>query len=62
MPIDYSFEHTSNFRDLTATGMFLIRQPFVRSLDKLRKLRASVVDTKLVPVVVKTTKRFRRSS
>lgn len=62
MPIDYSFENTPSFRDLTATGMFLIRQPFVRSLDKLRKLRASVVDVKLVPVVVKTTKRLRRSS
>ena len=62
MPIDYSFERTANFRDLTATGMFLIRQPFVRSLDKLRKLRASVVEEKLAPIPVKTTKRFRRSS
>ena len=61
MPIDYNFEHTANFRDLSQTGLFLIRQPFIRSLDKLRQLRASVVDAKLIPVVAKSTKRFRRS-
>jgi hypothetical protein len=62
MPIDYNYEHTPSFRELTRTGMFLIRQPFVSSLDKLRKIRASVVDAKLVPIAVKSTKRFRRSS
>ena len=62
MPIDYNYENTPSFRNLTATGIFLIRQPFVRSLDKLRKLRASVVDEKLAPIPVKTTKRFRRGS
>ena len=62
MPIDYNFEHTPNFRDLTQTGIFLLRQPFVRSLDKLRQLRASVVESKYAPVVAKTHKRFRRSS
>ena len=62
MPIDYNYEITPSFRNLTQAGMALLRQPFVRSLDKLRKLRASVVDTKLVPVAVKNSKRFRRSS
>ena len=39
MPIDFSFESTPNFRDLTQTGLVLLRQPVVRSLAKLRRLR-----------------------
>ncbi len=62
MPIDYNYENTPSFRDLSETGMLLLRQPFIRSLEKLRAIRASVVESKYVPVVVKTTKRFRRSS
>jgi hypothetical protein len=40
MPIDYNFEHTPNFRDLTRTSLVLLRQPVVRSLAKLRRLRS----------------------
>ncbi|HWA27647.1 MAG TPA: hypothetical protein VG734_18470 [Lacunisphaera sp.] len=40
MPLDYSCEHTPNFRDLTRTSLVLLRQPVVRSLAKLRRLRA----------------------
>ena len=61
MPIDYNYENTPSFRELSQTGLFLLRQPFVRSMDKLRQLRASVLNEKLVPVPVKSTKRFRRS-
>jgi hypothetical protein len=39
MPIDFSFDSTPNFRDLTQTGLVLLRQPVVRSLAKLRLLR-----------------------
>ena len=39
MPIDYNFEHTPNFRDFTRTSLVLLRQPMVRSLAKLRRLR-----------------------
>ncbi len=39
MPIDFSFESTPNFRDLTHTGLVLLRQPVVRSLAKMRRLR-----------------------
>ena len=39
MPIDFSFDSTPNFRDLTHTGLLLLRQPVVRSLAKLRRLR-----------------------
>ena len=39
MPIDFSFESTPNFRDLSQTGFLLLRQPMVRSLAKLRRLR-----------------------
>ncbi len=62
MPIDYSSESTPSFRDLTQTGILLIRQPFIRSLEKLQQLRAKVLGPTLVPIVVKSTKRFRRSS
>ena len=62
MPIDYSSDSTPGFRDLTQAGIFLIRQPFIRSLDKLQQLRAKVLAPQLVPLAVKTTKRFRRSS
>jgi hypothetical protein len=39
MPIDYNFEFTPNFRDLTRSSLLLLRQPVVRSLSKLRRLR-----------------------
>jgi hypothetical protein len=39
MPIDYNFEHTPNFRDVTRTSLVLLKQPLVRSLAKLRRLR-----------------------
>jgi len=40
MPIDYNFEHTPHFRDLTRTSLVLLQQPIVRSLAKLRRLRS----------------------
>ncbi len=39
MPIDYNFESTPSFRDVTRTSLILLRQPIVRSLAKLRRLR-----------------------
>ena len=39
MPIDYNYEHTPSFRDVTRTSLILLRQPVVRSLSKLRRLR-----------------------
>jgi hypothetical protein len=55
MPIDFSFETTPNFRDLTHTGLLLLRQPIVRSLAKLRRLRKgqAIVETPL-PRTAKT--------
>lgn len=38
MPIDYNFEHTPHFRDITRTSLLLLKQPLVRSLSKLRRL------------------------
>jgi hypothetical protein len=40
MPIDYNFEHTPSFRDVTRTSLVLLKQPLVRSLSKLRRLRS----------------------
>jgi hypothetical protein len=40
MPIDYNFEITPSFRDVTRTSLLLLRQPIVRSLTKLRRLRS----------------------
>jgi len=39
MPVDFSFEHTPHFRELTHTGLLLLRRPVVRSLAKVRRLR-----------------------
>jgi hypothetical protein len=39
MPIDFSSDLAPNFRDLTHTGLVLLRQPLVRSAGKLRRLR-----------------------
>ncbi|MBL9218950.1 MAG: hypothetical protein JNG82_10710 [Opitutaceae bacterium] len=39
MPIDYNFEITPSFRDATRSSLLLLRQPVVRSLAKLRRLR-----------------------
>jgi hypothetical protein len=40
MPIDYNFEIGPGFRDVTRSSLLLLRQPIVRSLSKLRRLRA----------------------
>ncbi len=60
MPIDYSFESTPNFRDLTQSGLVLLSRPLVRSLRKLRRLRRgdAVLET---PTPIKSAKLFRRS-
>ncbi|MDQ5979752.1 MAG: hypothetical protein QG602_2727 [Verrucomicrobiota bacterium] len=39
MPIDYNYENTPSFRDVTRTSLVLLQQPLVRSLSKLRRLR-----------------------
>ncbi len=39
MPSDFSYEHTPSFRDVTRTSLVLLKQPLVRSLAKLRRLR-----------------------
>lgn len=39
MPIDYNYEHTPSFRDVTRTSLVLLKQPLVRSMSKLRRLR-----------------------
>ncbi|HEY0864952.1 MAG TPA: hypothetical protein VGD97_12675 [Lacunisphaera sp.] len=56
MPIDYNFESTPSFRDVTRTSLILLRQPIVRSLAKLRRLRKGQV----VPEgpLVRTAKTF----
>ena len=68
MPIDYNFENTPSFRDLTHTGLLLLKRPLVRSLRKLRRLQRGLAHSDvpaLVPAKVsipgKTSKHFRRS-
>ena len=56
MPIDYNFEHTPNFRDVTRTSLLLLKQPLVRSLNKLRRLRKG--DTVPEGPVVRSAKTF----
>ena len=57
MPIDYNFEITPSFRDVTRTSLLLLRQPIVRSLTKLRRLRSG---RDIVPVgpVLRSAKTF----
>lgn len=50
MPIDFSFETTPHFRDLTHTGLVLLRRPIVRSLAKLRRLRQGHAVGEVVPL------------
>lgn len=42
MPLDYSFENTPSFRDLSQTGLVLLSRPLVRSIRSLRRLRRGV--------------------
>jgi hypothetical protein len=56
MPIDYNFEHTPSFRDVTRTSLLLLRQPLVRSLAKLRRLRRGQATSD--GPVVRTAKTF----
>lgn len=60
MPIDYSFQATPHFRDLTQTGLVLLQRPVVRSLRRLRRLRAGAAVVE-VPVPVKAARQFRRN-
>ena len=39
MPIDYNFEITPSFRDVTRTSLLLLERPVVHSLSQLRRLR-----------------------
>lgn len=56
MPIDYNFEHSPTFRDVTRTSLLLLKQPLVRSVAKLRRLRQG----QIVPEgpTVRTAKTF----
>ena len=56
MPIDYNYEHTPNFRDFTRTSLLLLKQPVVRSLSKLRRLKEG--QPVLEGPVVRTAKTF----
>ncbi len=56
MSIDYNFEHTPNFRDVTRTSLVLLKQPLVRSLAKLRRLRRGEAVREVAPV--RATKTF----
>ena len=59
MPIDYSFDATPGFRDLTQSGLVLLSRPLVRPLRRLERLRRGdpVLET---PATLKTTRLFRR--
>ena len=50
MPIDFSFETIPNFRELTHTGILLLRRPIVRSLAKVRRLRKGEPVSEVAPL------------
>lgn len=55
MPIDFSSELTPSFRDLSQTGLVLLKQPLVRSAAKLRRLRQGM---SLPELPLKTARTF----
>ncbi|MFI5335970.1 MAG: hypothetical protein ACHQ5A_04255 [Opitutales bacterium] len=61
MPLDYSFDSTPGFRDLTHTALVLLQQPLVRSVSRIRRLRRGVHVLPETAVPVKTIRLFRRS-
>lgn len=60
MPLDYSFEHTPSFRDLSPTGLVMLSRPLVRSLRRLRSLRRGLGGGE-VPITGRGAKISRRS-
>ncbi len=54
MPIDYNYEHTPGFRDVTRSSLLLLQRPVVRSLAQLRRLRSGQV----IPPVARRAKTF----
>jgi hypothetical protein len=49
MPIDLSFEHTPNFRDVAQTGLLLMQRPLVRPMARLRRLREGFAAGETLP-------------
>ena len=59
MPIDHSFESSPSFRDLSHTGLLLLRQPVVRSLRRMQRLRRGLQALPETGLPVKTARLFR---
>lgn len=55
MPIDFSSELSPSFRDLTHTGLVLLRKPLVRSAAKLKRLQQGAA---LPELPLKTARTF----
>ncbi len=58
MPLDYSFDSTPGFRDLTHTGLLLLQQPLVRSLRRLSRLRRGLQTLPETAAPVRTARLF----
>jgi hypothetical protein len=59
MPIDLSFEHIPNFRDVAQTGLLLLQRPLVRPMARLRRLREGFAVSEPLPAT--RAKPLRRS-
>jgi hypothetical protein len=47
MPVDFSSDISPSFRDLTHSGLVLLKKPLVRSAGKLRRLRLGIAQPEL---------------
>lgn len=61
MPLDYSFETTPSFRDLSHAGLLLLQQPLVRSMRRLQRLQRGLAALPETAAPVKTARLFRRN-
>ena len=39
MPLDYGFDSSTSFRDLSHSSLLLLQQPLVRSMRRIKRLR-----------------------
>jgi hypothetical protein len=55
MPLDFSSDLSPSFREISHTGLLLLKTPLVRSAAKLRRLRRGVA---LPELPLKTARTF----
>ena len=58
MPLDYGFDSTTGFRDLTHSSLLLLKQPLVRSMRRINRLRRGLQVLPETVAPIKTARLF----